>query len=384
MSTSSGKNPLYIELYLNLKNKIENGEYKVGMKLPSEKELAEEHGVSRITSKHALDQLAREGLISRFPGKGSYIQSNSETESFEEPTGAEETPAAISTKLIGVVMEGMQADFGGEILIGIEKECAKAGYSAIIKFSYGNEERERACIDELLDAGVEGILLMCVYSEVYNSTIMKLSLDGFPLVFIDRSLNGLPIPYVGTNHFEAAKALTDELINRGNTNLAIAMTEDSHTTSSAEARIHGYVQECLDNELLCANRRILLQREDVLRPDMEIRQENIRRVRGFLDAHRSTTAILCLSATIASIVIQALDGYDGGEYLLAAFDGPRNVLNMPHDFIYVLQDQQQMGMTACAQLIDRINEKEVQMITDVPYTIISCAPGQSAMLHQVI
>ena len=55
MFTSSGKNPLYIELYLNLKNKIENGEYKVGMKLPSEKELAEEHGVSRITSKHALD-----------------------------------------------------------------------------------------------------------------------------------------------------------------------------------------------------------------------------------------------------------------------------------------------------------------------------------------
>lgn len=54
-------------------------------------------------------------------------------------------------------MEGMQADFGGEILIGIEKECAKAGYSAIIKFSYGNEERERACIDELLDAGVEGM-----------------------------------------------------------------------------------------------------------------------------------------------------------------------------------------------------------------------------------
>jgi len=383
MYTGSSKKPLYMELYLKLKSKIESGEYGVGMRLPSEKELADENGVSRITSKHAFDQLARDGIISRFPGKGSYVKANLAAKAQKEARVSQELENT-APKLIGVLMEGMQSDFGGDILIGIEEECAKAGYSAIVKFSHGDEAREAACIAELLDAGVEGILLMCVFSEVYNSTIMKLSLDGFPLVFIDRSLNGLPIPYVGTNHFEAAQSLTCEMIRRGNRHLAIAMTEDSHTTSSAEARVHGYVQTCIDNDLLCANNRLLLLREDVLRPDIKIRRENIKRTRDFLDAHRDTTALLCLSGTIASIILQALDGYDGGEYLLAAFDGPRNVLNMPNEFIYVLQDQQFMGVTACRQLIERIRDKEVPMITNIPYKMISCVPGQSAILHQVI
>ena len=373
-----------MELYLKLRGMIESGEYEIGSRLPSEKELAEEHGVSRITSKHALDRLAREGFISRYPGKGSYVRTAGTAPEGHRHVSEQISEQRRELKLIGVIMEGMQAEFGGDILIGIEKMCAEEGYSPIIKFSHGDVKRERECMDELIDAGVEGILLMCVFKEVYNSVVMKLSLEGFPLVFMDRSLNGLPIPYVGTDHCDAACRLTGELISRGHRNLALAMTEDSHTTSSAEARVHGYVQTCIDNELLCANKRLLLLYEDPIVPDAAVRQENVRRVRAFADEYPETTAIMSLSTSIASIVLQALHGYNDREYLMASFDGPQNVLNMPMDFIYVKQDQLAMGSIACKRLIEKINGADVPMYTEIPYKVISCDAGQNAMLNHAI
>ena len=40
--------------------------------LPSENELAEQHGITRVTVRHALDVLEREGRIYRVKGKGAF------------------------------------------------------------------------------------------------------------------------------------------------------------------------------------------------------------------------------------------------------------------------------------------------------------------------
>lgn len=65
--------PLYKQLYHQLRVEIEEGDYKVGAKLPSERELAAYHGISRLTARRAVDILREEGLIRVFQGKGSYI-----------------------------------------------------------------------------------------------------------------------------------------------------------------------------------------------------------------------------------------------------------------------------------------------------------------------
>ena len=53
--------PLYEQIYNDIIEGIENGTYKKGDRLPSEKELSEKYCVSRITSKKALELLAEEG-----------------------------------------------------------------------------------------------------------------------------------------------------------------------------------------------------------------------------------------------------------------------------------------------------------------------------------
>lgn len=65
--------PLYFQLYSLLKSCILDGTFQFGMRLPTEKELSDEFGISRITAKRSLDELAAEGLVERRRGKGTHI-----------------------------------------------------------------------------------------------------------------------------------------------------------------------------------------------------------------------------------------------------------------------------------------------------------------------
>lgn len=65
--------PLYHRIYLVLRDGIVNGAYPHGSILPSEQELTALYGVSRITTKRALNELAADGLVSRERGRGTRV-----------------------------------------------------------------------------------------------------------------------------------------------------------------------------------------------------------------------------------------------------------------------------------------------------------------------
>lgn len=56
-----------------LRASILDGTFRPHDRLPSEKELMQSHGVSRITVRHALGELEKDGAIYRIAGKGSYV-----------------------------------------------------------------------------------------------------------------------------------------------------------------------------------------------------------------------------------------------------------------------------------------------------------------------
>lgn len=58
-----GKAIMYERIYGDLLAKIQSGDYQPGDRLPSEKELAEFYGVSRITAKKAMDMLDRKSVV---------------------------------------------------------------------------------------------------------------------------------------------------------------------------------------------------------------------------------------------------------------------------------------------------------------------------------
>ena len=65
--------PLYHQLKIILREKVESGEYKADQMIPSEVKLAREYNVSRATARKALEDLTREGLFYRRQGKGTFV-----------------------------------------------------------------------------------------------------------------------------------------------------------------------------------------------------------------------------------------------------------------------------------------------------------------------
>lgn len=64
--------PLYHRVYVILLQKITDGSYPAGNPIPSEDELAEAFGVSRVTIRKAMDRLEREGRVLRQRGRGTF------------------------------------------------------------------------------------------------------------------------------------------------------------------------------------------------------------------------------------------------------------------------------------------------------------------------
>ena len=75
MSTKLTKEiiPLYSRVSSIIQNKIVSGQYGPGDKLPTEDELVEYYGVSKITIRGALSLLENDGLIHRIRGKGTFV-----------------------------------------------------------------------------------------------------------------------------------------------------------------------------------------------------------------------------------------------------------------------------------------------------------------------
>ncbi|MCC6798673.1 MAG: GntR family transcriptional regulator [Anaerolineae bacterium] len=73
MITHDSPVPLYVQIKDYLRRSIQTGAIGVHARVPSERELAQQFNVNRLTASRALKELAQEGLIYSRVGKGTYV-----------------------------------------------------------------------------------------------------------------------------------------------------------------------------------------------------------------------------------------------------------------------------------------------------------------------
>jgi GntR family transcriptional regulator len=71
--TSDRSSPLYLWVAALLREQIEAGRLDPHGAVPSERALSEEYGVSRMTARHAVETLTREGYLYRHPRRGTFV-----------------------------------------------------------------------------------------------------------------------------------------------------------------------------------------------------------------------------------------------------------------------------------------------------------------------
>lgn len=85
--------PLYTQVKEILRERILDGTYKAHAQLPAESEMSRIFGVSRITVRQALNDLQKEGIIFKIPGKGTFV---SKPKAFQQLTQLEGFSEAMS------------------------------------------------------------------------------------------------------------------------------------------------------------------------------------------------------------------------------------------------------------------------------------------------
>ncbi len=71
---------LHSQVYHYIMKKIQDEEWPVGTKLPTEIELAQQFGISRPSVRTAMARLVNEGYLKRIKGKGTYVTKPKELE----------------------------------------------------------------------------------------------------------------------------------------------------------------------------------------------------------------------------------------------------------------------------------------------------------------
>lgn len=69
-ATAKATPPKYAQVYRRLRDKLGEGRFPVGSRLPTEEQMSQEFEVSRITVRRALEHLVSEGYVNRRQGSG--------------------------------------------------------------------------------------------------------------------------------------------------------------------------------------------------------------------------------------------------------------------------------------------------------------------------
>lgn len=287
------KRARYREIHDQLREQILAGVYKPGDKLPTEMELAALHGVSRVTSAAALAALAREGLVSRLPRRGTIV------------SAAASAHSTAARPLIAWIQPDIDHSLGINLLCGVEHAARQAGYDLLLFLTGRSRQREEQAIRHAVAAGAAGLALFLQDGETYNGEVLRLVLDHFPLVLVDRYLRGLECAGVQSDNMAGARDATAELMAAGHRHICILVFPPKGT-STIEDRIEGYTQALaaaglpLDRSLLYVEERL-----PAVMPIWQIPDEIVDRFAAYLHRKTEITAVFATNAALALLALRA-------------------------------------------------------------------------------
>jgi len=223
MSTYLHK-PLYVQIQEYIAEKIIAGELSPESRIPSERELSQELGVSRMTVRRAITELVNEGLIERRHGAGTFVAKPKLTyDAFELVSYAQALRSrglVVNRQLLEFnevpaskrLAEKLQVEIGHSLYRVVLLYMANRTPAILVRTFLSCErcpdlleyDLEKTSIYDLLTEGMKTRIQsvdQSIEAVVASESVAKQLRveDGFPLLMITRivyrAVDGLPIQY---------------------------------------------------------------------------------------------------------------------------------------------------------------------------------------------
>ncbi|MBU5444514.1 substrate-binding domain-containing protein [Paenibacillus sp. MSJ-34] len=351
MANDYASKPMYEKIFAELRDKITSNQYEAGQRVPSEKELGEQYNVSRITSKKALELLASEGYIVRKPGRGSFVAEAPYSRIHSagaSPSGNRKPRSASDKSLIGLIITDFAESYGTDLIYGMEEMSRASDSYLVIRRTLGIPSLEEEAVKGMLELGVNGLIIFPAQGEYFNAEILKLVIDKFPFVLIDRHLKGISAGSISTNNVAGASIGTKYLFELGHERIGF-LTPPPADTTAIEERIEGFIQAHAEQGI-AVDRQLWMEDITSTLPSAhtaENRAKDIEKIKEHLRKHPDITAFFATEYNIARLAVEAVKqlGLSIPEDIsIICFDCPET--NGKYELTHLKQNQLEMGRLA--------------------------------------
>lgn len=157
-----------------------------------------------------------------------------------------------STKLLGLILTGVNNPFMSELAYHIDRQARARGYNIILCNSSRDLEQERELFELMIGRQVDGVILFPSEPESYEQ--LKPLLSRIPTVFIGENLRDASVSYVSVDNFQGAYSGVEYLYRLGHRDILYFGRRRGSTTH--QLRAEGYAAACHDlglNPQYCNN-----------------------------------------------------------------------------------------------------------------------------------
>ena len=214
----------YQVIYQALRRSILSGRLAPNTPLPSENALAIKYGVSRITSKRALNELAAADLIYRVQGVGSFVKGHRTSN---------------GSRRILLVIPFADSHGIGNYEQGISDTLADTDWELL---SMPNQQFAALPIKQIQQE-YAGVLYYPTTLSADTARLITLYLAKIPIVLLDKTIPGVAIPSVTADNEAGGQLAVQHLLKLGHRRIAfLARTNFWDTfTGTVSARFFGYL-----------------------------------------------------------------------------------------------------------------------------------------------
>ena len=223
----------------HFRRQVLTGVLKVGEKIPPERTLSKEYGLSRVTINKITSSLVQEGLLERRGPLGTFVVGLN---------------GKSSTYQIGFLMQTSNPHEVNPVYESVLRAFVRASHSSQARVVFGMMGNWGTSLPHGFDP--ESLDALVLAGQAPQEQIAPFKDARKPLLWVDEVEGADSRNIVSTDHFEAGRLATEHLLSRGRRNIVV-MGYPAGSYRGFELRLDGYRHAHAVHGLAIDERRIL-------------------------------------------------------------------------------------------------------------------------------